>query len=266
MGRETSPAAEAAEELGELPLRVLQLLEVGGVDFLLLHQRGQQLGLLPAVRVEGGAGPRQVGAQQRRLLGPGRQLRSRDLQRLQVGAETRDALLVAAGQGAHEPVAADRVGRPLDGQQQAQVGQLAQLVQGAGAGGEGGTRRGEVRLQLPEPPAALLDLLVGPLQDDLRLAELLAAQPHLELEALDVAQQALLLAAELRQVAGEGVLARADPLQPRVAVAAGLGGGEGGRGDSAAAAHHPFLTSGACRRDRRERALPASSGWWGPGP
>ncbi len=202
----------------QLPLRVLQLLQVGGVDFLLLDQRGQQLGLLLPVGVEGGAGPREVGAQERRLLGPGRQLRPRHLQRQQVGAEARDALLVAPGQGAHEPVAADRVGRPLDGEQQAQVGQLAQLVQRAGAGGQGRTGGGQARLQLPEPPAALLDLLVGPLEDHLRLAELLAAQPHLELEALDVAQEALLLAAELRQVAGEGVLARADPLQPRVAV------------------------------------------------
>ena len=70
MGTRDVGGGEAGEELAELALRLLQLLQVGGVRLLLLHERGQQLRLALAVAFEGAAGAVEVGAQGQGLARP----------------------------------------------------------------------------------------------------------------------------------------------------------------------------------------------------
>ena len=71
-------------------------------------------------------------------------------------------------------------------------------------GHESGPRLVEARLELPDPLEGRVELGPGALQGELGLGQLLAAQPHLQLERLDLAEQALLLAAQPGEVPLEG--------------------------------------------------------------
>ena len=228
------------QERPELSLRLLELLDVGGVGLLLLDDRREQLRLALPLLVEVAPGAFELRAQGDRFQSPARQLLLLRAKGLEVGPEGRDERVVPAGNRGHEAVAAEEVRRVIHGEQKAQVAQLAQLVEGAGVGDEEGTGRVAALRQLPDPLQDHVHLGLGALQAELDLAQLLPAQAHLHLEALDVAEQALLLAAQAGQLTSEGLAALPYIAQP---VLAGWDGG--GRGGD--------LSRGRSRRGRGRR-------------
>ena len=187
--------------------------------------RREQLGLPLAVDFERAAGAVEVGAQGEGLARLPLQVVARGRERGEVRAQGRHLLAVAPGEGAHEPVAAQHVRRPLHGEQHAHVGELAHLVEGARPRRQLRAGLGDGRVELAYPAHGRVHLLVRAMQDELRLAQLLAAQAHLQLQALHVGEQALLLAAQAGHVALDRLLALADAAQALV----------GGGGRSAAA-------------------------------
>ena len=215
---------QALEHLLEPVLGCLQLLQIGGVCFLAVYDLGQQLLLAPSVGVEGPARALEAPPQLQRLTGPAFELGAGRGEGGQVGAESGDALVVAAGEGAHEAVAAEDVRRPVHRQQHSQVGQLAELVERPRAGGQHGPGGGDRGLELAGPAQGRVHLLARPLEHELGLSQLLPPQAHLQLQPLHLPEQAALLGAQAGQVPLQGhppLLDRAQPL---------VGGGRGRRG------------------------------------
>ena len=129
--------AQAGQHLPQLGLGLRELLDEGRVRLLLLHDRGQERRLAPPVLVQRPARPVEVGLERERLLRLLLQARAALRQGREVGAEARDALVVAAGHRGDEPVAAEDVGGAVDRQ----------------AAGAGTTGRPSCRGPGPAPPA-----------------------------------------------------------------------------------------------------------------
>jgi hypothetical protein len=164
--------------------------------------------------VEAAPGGGELRAQRDRL--PGALLERRLLRREkgEVRAERRHLRVVAAGEGRDEAVPAEEVGGAVDGQKQAQVAHVPELVEGPGVGGKRGPGGGQARLELPDPRDRGVELGPRALQGDLDLGELLGAQAQLELELLDFSEEALLLAAQPGELLLQGGAPLLDLAQP----------------------------------------------------
>ena len=167
-----------------------------------------------------------------------------------------DPRVVAAGQGGDEAVAAEEVGGAVDREEEAQVAQVPELVEGPGVGGESGPGGGQARLELPDARDGGVELGPRALQGDLDLGELLGAQAQLELQLLHLAEQALLLAAQAGELLLQGGAPLLDLAQP---LPSSAGGGRRGERPPPAppaaprrgrAAGGRRLTRGSCRRSR----------------